>query len=385
MLDSTLRVLLIEDDRGDALLVERRLESELGSMDSIALERAETLGDGIDELRKGTTDVVLLDLNLPDSAGADTIRSLRTIDPTVPIVVLTSADGGDLPAQAFKAGAQDYLHKSDFETCPLLHRYLRHAIERTRVIAENQRIQEQLGEAERIQGLGVLGASASLGFKQLIEVVLDHTMAAHAELGVAPQSRANLHLLEARKVGLRAIAFATELGNYAHAKPGAMLLDVSQFVADQAPGLEAIAGPSIDLEWDLETPGPTTSANPLELRQLLFTLMINACEAIRPDRGRIRVETGLFWADPELLATGYGARGVTEGLYLRISVSNSGPSIDGSPRAARPGSISNLEFSGNGIGLAAALGMVRRNAGWIGAAHGPAGGAHFQVLLPVAS
>src|SRR5262249_24519324 len=102
MIDSKIRVLLIEDDLGDAL----------------------TLGDGIDALGNGTTDVVLLDLNLPDSAGADAIRSLRKVDPTVPIVVLTSAEQGDLPLQAFGAGAQDYLDKSDFDTGPLLHRCL---------------------------------------------------------------------------------------------------------------------------------------------------------------------------------------------------------------------------------------------------------------------
>src|SRR5262245_9934204 len=129
MIDSVIRVLLIEDDLGDALLVQRRLEDELGSLESIALERAATLKDGIVELGKGTTDVVLLDLTLPDGEGPDTIRRLREVGPTVPIVVLTSADERELPLQTLEAGAQDYLDKGDFENAPRLHRCLRHAIE----------------------------------------------------------------------------------------------------------------------------------------------------------------------------------------------------------------------------------------------------------------
>jgi response regulator of citrate/malate metabolism len=184
--DETIRVLLIEDDLGDALLVTRRLERELGSLENIRLDRALTLAEGIDRLGKESTDAVLLDLHLPDSAGADTVRRLREADPNVPIVVFTSAGDGDLPLRALKAGAQDYLGKGDFETGPLIHRCLRYAIERARIVGEKQRLQEQLDEAERMQSLGVLGAGAAFGFTQLIGTILDHVDEALTDLGDAP-------------------------------------------------------------------------------------------------------------------------------------------------------------------------------------------------------
>jgi DNA-binding response OmpR family regulator len=132
MQDVPIRVLLIEDSLADALRVIGRLEQELGSLDfeSIAFERAATLAKGIDLLGKKDTDIVLLDLHLPDSAGSETVHRLREADPTVPIVVVTSAKG-DLPLRALKAGAQDYFCKGDLETGPLIHRCLRYAIERT--------------------------------------------------------------------------------------------------------------------------------------------------------------------------------------------------------------------------------------------------------------
>jgi len=385
MPDDPIRVLLIEDDLGDALLVTRRLERELGTLDSIRLDRATTLAEGIDLLGKRETDVVLLDLHLPDSAGTDTVRRLREADATVPIVVFTSAGDGDLPLRALKAGAQDYLGKGDFDTGPLIHRCLRHAIERTRIVAEKQRLQEQLDEAERMQSLGVLGAGAAFGFNQLIGTILDHTDEAIAGLADANGSTSTrLHLLDARKAALRAIDLAVQLRDYARADRATMRpIDLTEFVLGERSHLEAISGPAIELELELETPGPTVLGNPLELRQLLFNLVINAGEAIRPTAGRIQIRTGSFWADAELLKSGRGSPDLPEGLYTLLSVSDTGSGIDASSQARLFDPFYTTKFAGRGLGLASALGVVRRHGGWIGAGNDPSGrGARFQVLLP---
>ena len=384
MEEPPIRVLLIEDDLGDALLVTRRLERELGSLDKVALERATTLAEGIDALGKKETDVVLLDLHLPDSAGTETVRRLREADSSVPIVVLTSADEAELTLRALKAGAQDYLGKDDFETGPLIHRCLRHAIERTRIVDEKQRLQDRLDEAERMQSLGVLGAGAAFGFNQLIGTILDHTDEALGELSdaTAPPG-ARLHLLEARKAALRAIDLAVQLRDYARADRATMRpIAITDFVIGDRSQLDAIAGPAIQIEYDVETPGPTVSANPLELRQLLFNLVINASEAIRPGAGRIRIQTGSLWADPELLAMGRGAPEITEGLYTLLAVSDSGPGLDAHAQARVFDPFYTTKYTGRGLGLASALGVVRRHGGWIGAGNDPDGGARFQVLLP---
>jgi signal transduction histidine kinase len=382
---AAIRALLIEDSLGDAMLVTRRLEQELGSLESIQLERATTLAEGIDVLGKNHIDVVLLDLSLPDSAGSDTVRRLREADAAVPIVVLTNASDGDLPLRALQEGAQDYLGKIDFEAGPLIHRCLRYAIERARIVDEKQRLQEQLDRVERIQSLGVLAAGAAFGFNQLIGTILDHTDEAIAKLGdAATAAGARLHLLEARKEALRAIDLALQLRDYARADHAAIgPIDVGEFVLGDRSQLEAIAGPAIQLELDLEAPGPKVLANPLELRQLLFNLVINASEAIRPTAGRIRVRTGTLWADAELLASGHGASELGEGHYALLSVSDTGPGIDPTAQARLFDPFYTTKFAGRGLGLASALGVVRRHGGWIGAGNDPSGrGARFQVLLP---
>lgn len=133
-----IRILLVEDSLSDALLVMRRLEAELGSLDPIEVERATTIEQAIQHLRDQSVDVVLLDLNLPDSGGTETVRRLRAVESRVPILVYTSGHAIELPLRALEAGAQDFLGKHDFEGRSLIER-IRSVIECARLAEETQR------------------------------------------------------------------------------------------------------------------------------------------------------------------------------------------------------------------------------------------------------
>jgi signal transduction histidine kinase len=382
-----IRILLVEDSLADALLVMRRFEAELGSLDPIEVERATTLEHAVRFLQnQPPVDVVLLDLTLPDSAGTETVYRLRQAEPWVPIVVYASIGEVGLPLRALQAGAQDFLGKGDFECGSLIDR-IRSAIERTRIFGETQRFQRELEAADRIQNLGVLGVGAALGFNQLIGAVLDHTHEVMSELADFPnRSRAMLHLLETRKAALRAIELAAHLRDYARpdsAKP--QHLHISEFVRAERPQLEMIAGSGIELDCALGHADPAVSVNPLELRQVLFNLVINASEAIRPGTGRIAIGTGELWADAELLARGHGAPDLREGRYALLSVRDSGRQLDDEALARLFDPLLASRVPGRMLGLAPALGAVRRHGGWIGAGHPSEDGTSFQVLFPVAA
>ena len=127
------RILLVEDDDGDALLVEELLH-EAGT--GVTVERARRLADAR-KLIPGA-DCVLLDLGLPDSQGLDTLRWLLRQEPNVTVVVLTGVADEYLGEEAVRAGAQDYLVKGDV-TGKMLHRVIRYAMER-RHWTEGQRL-----------------------------------------------------------------------------------------------------------------------------------------------------------------------------------------------------------------------------------------------------
>jgi two-component system, cell cycle sensor histidine kinase and response regulator CckA len=132
-----LRILLVEDNPGDADLTRIRLESVPGYvcdvLHVITLEEA---------LLAPTVDAAIIDLNLPDSTGIETLRRYRSDRPDVPTIVLSGFDDEELRQLALREGAQDFLGKDD-PVSQLLVRVVLHAIERHHLV-ERQRGFERL-------------------------------------------------------------------------------------------------------------------------------------------------------------------------------------------------------------------------------------------------
>jgi serine phosphatase RsbU (regulator of sigma subunit) len=124
-----LSLLLVEDDRADAVLVEELIAE---GVDDIRVVWAQSMAHAERELASARPDCVLLDLNLPDANGMDALDRIAQYDVTVPIVVLTGLNDEYFGASAVAAGAQDYLVKGRVEP-EMLRRALLYAIERKRV------------------------------------------------------------------------------------------------------------------------------------------------------------------------------------------------------------------------------------------------------------
>lgn len=124
-----LRVLLVEDNPGDAVLVREALADAPGPV--FALTWQPTLREGLAVIEDGGFDAVLLDLSLPECRGLETLERFRDGNDAVPILVLSGLDDERTAVAALHAGAQDYLVKGRFDG-PLLARALRYAIERKR-------------------------------------------------------------------------------------------------------------------------------------------------------------------------------------------------------------------------------------------------------------
>lgn len=139
------RVLLIEDNPGDARLVEILL-SESDLLDCEIINRV-TLADGMAELENEEEfAAILLDLTLPDSRGFETLERLITKYPNNNVIVLTGLADKSLGLKAVMAGAQDFLVKGAFDS-DLLAKSLRYSIERNQVL-------KRLEETQRMAHIG---------------------------------------------------------------------------------------------------------------------------------------------------------------------------------------------------------------------------------------
>ena len=143
------RVLLVEDDAGDALLVEEML-ADTGL--NISLQWVQTFAETLSALsRPEQPDCILLDLHLPDASGIGAVRDVHRAGPTAAVIVLTGLAEGQVGAEAVAAGAQDYLVKGQV-TPDLLDRALRYAVHRKQAeITATQLRENRLRAQENIR------------------------------------------------------------------------------------------------------------------------------------------------------------------------------------------------------------------------------------------
>ena len=141
-MQSPIHVLLVEDNPVDVRLVEAKLAQ---SGVEFSFQRAATLGAAIESLSRRQTDVVLLDLTLPDSSDLETFARLHSKCLDIPIVILTGREDAELAINAVRDGAQDYLYKGKIDSESLA-RSIRYAIERS----NRQKAEKELGAAGEI-------------------------------------------------------------------------------------------------------------------------------------------------------------------------------------------------------------------------------------------
>lgn len=127
--NAPIKVLLIEDNPGDAVLVEHMLAQV--SAPALEVSWASNLTSGIELLNERTADLVLLDLGLPESIGLDTVKNLYSkVSPTPAVVVMSALADERIALQAVQCGAQDYLVKREVNSARLI-RSIRYALERS--------------------------------------------------------------------------------------------------------------------------------------------------------------------------------------------------------------------------------------------------------------
>lgn len=167
----TYRLLLVEDDPGDALLVEEYLSD---TTLNVRLQWAQTLADAMGRMAQEAPECILLDLHLPDASGISAVRQAQAACPSSAVIVLTGLAESRAGADAVAAGAQDYLVKGTVSG-ELLDRAIRYAVHRKHAeqtaarlrlneqrAQENQRLERGLLPVPMRSGTAVATASCYL-------------------------------------------------------------------------------------------------------------------------------------------------------------------------------------------------------------------------------
>ena len=363
------RVLLVEDSRAYAQLVEDMLE-ESGS----GLELAHCRGIAEAKLRLADDrfDCVLMDLGLPDADGLAGMRRLLELAPSVPVVVLTGRDDDEVGLDAVKEGAQDYLVKARSDG-PLIARAIRYAIERKLVELELADRADQIQAFAERQRDFVASASHELrtpltSILGYLEIVLEDD-----EPGFEEQ---RAHVEVAYRNSRRLLALVEDLltvnkldsGNLGVDVEDVPLADLLRAAREVGIGLCARAG--LDLRIPQIAPAVSVRADRARVVEVLDNLIGNAVK-FTPAGGVVALETRV------------------EADRVVLSVSDTGVGIPAEDlpsifdRFFRSPDSVRMAIPGTGLGLSIARRLVELQGGDITVASSVGSGTTFTVTLPL--
>ena len=365
-------LLLVEDNPGDADLVRLRL---VESKSPVTVNCVTRLSEGIASLTRETPSVVLLDLNLPDSRGAETFRRIMEHAPNVPVVVLSGQDDEALAIKAVHQGVQDYLIKGNISS-KHLERSIRYAVERQALLRSLEITRKQQIEFKN-QFLSHVSHELRTPLTCIHQYV---TLLLDGLAGPVAPDQAD-HLKTVLKSVNQLHAMVRDLLEATRAESGKMRVEprcvalgelIQQTVAMMRPMADE---KKIGLEIGVDQRLPLVYADPDRVLEVLINLVDNAIKFTPPD-GAIMVQACVVEADPS---------------SVYISVTDTGRGISPESKALiferlyqDAESVDNNR-SGLGLGLFICREIVRLHEGRIWVSSEPGQGSTFTFTLPAYS
>ncbi|MGK0190444.1 MAG: signal transduction histidine kinase [Verrucomicrobiales bacterium] len=278
-----MRILVVEDNPGDAQLIAQCFHEAPHRLPS-EITHATCLDEALQILEQESTDIILLDLSLPDSNGLDTFKAINQKAPRLPIVVLSGNENEELAAEIVKLGAQDSLSKDflgDAFAAPLIRRTVRHAIERKLAHETLKTMQMQLIQAEKLEGIGRLAAGVAHEVRNPLARVL---LGIEYLQGGIEEGDPNLPIVLERMASavdradtiLRGMLdFASDRGLTLEDTNANTLLKSALLLVEHE-----LKSRSITVVEDLESPLPNLRVDPRKMEQVIINLIMNAAHAM---------------------------------------------------------------------------------------------------------
>jgi signal transduction histidine kinase len=372
MKDQSTHVLLIEDNPGDADLVRLRLVDGKSHVDVNCVSR---LSDGLASLKEQSPSVILLDLNLPDSHGAETFRKVLEMAPNVPVVILSGQDDEELAMKALHQGVQDYLVKGAFSSNSL-DRAMRYAVERQALLRslEISRKQQLEFKNQFLSHVSHELRTPLTCIHQFVTILLDGLAG-----DVNPEQRD--HLKTILKSVNQLTAMVRDLLEASRAESGKIRIEprcvaIGDLIRQAVTMMQPLAREKeVGLEVGVDTRIPFVHGDPSRILEVLINLIENGIK-FTPQGGSVTAQACLVQTDPD---------------FVYIAVTDTGCGISPEARALvferlyqDPNAVDNNR-KGLGLGLFIAKELVSLHGGRIWVASEPGHGSTFSFTLPLYS
>ncbi len=250
--------------------------------------------------------------------------------------------------------------------------------------ARRDALEQKLAEARHLESLGLLAGGIAHDFNNLLQGVLGHADLALGDLPAQAPATEHVRLIEQsarRAADLTRQLLAYSGRTHIEFRP----LDASALVRDTVELLAVSVGARCRLRADTPAGLPAVEADRSQLQQVVMNLVMNAAEALGEAGGDVTVRTSLVDADRDLLAQGYVDDDLQPGRYVAVEVADTGRGMPEDVRRRIFEPFFSTKSQGRGLGLAAALGIVRRHRGTMIVRSAAGAGTTFVARAPASA
>lgn len=254
--------------------------------------------------------------------------------------------------------------------------------EKVRSAEEQQCLQEQLNQTQKLESLGSLAGGIAHDFNNLLTGVIGNIELALSEL--PPHSTVRGFLRDGAAAATQAADLCRQMLIYSgRGRFHAEKLDLDSLILESRNLLSSSISGRAALKLELAHDLPLVKVDPTQIRQILLNLTVNASEALIEERGgAITIQSGWMDCDDEYLRTTFLKDNVPSGRYVFLEVSDCGVGMDTETKERIFDPFFSTKFTGRGLGMAAVLGIVRGHGGAIKVYSESSKGTTIKVLLP---
>lgn len=377
---SKLRILYVEDNELDAILVGRELARDGLQAD---LDRIWTEPEFKTKLRAGGFDLILCDNRLPGFSGMKALALARELKPETPFIFVSGTIGEEVAVEALKSGATDYVIKDRIGRLPSAVRRALQTIEDRSKRQEAERAlrtsEEQFRQIQKLEAIGLLAGGVAHDFNNLLTVINGRSLLMMRKLPPDDPARKEFELIY--RTGERAAALTRQLLAFSSKQQlEPVVMNLNAIISDLTKMLKRMISESIQLTLELHEPLPNIMADPSQMEQIVMNLVVNARDAM-PHGGTLCISTGIEELGAPALRHGLHTGA---GRHVRISIRDSGTGMDEATvaRIFEPFFTTKSPGKGTGLGLSTVYGILKQSAGGIEVDSAPGTGTTFHILLP---
>ncbi len=290
--------------------------------------------------------------------------------------ILRSRDGREVPIEV---AANHVVFGGQELNCA----FARDLTERKAAEEQRAQLEAQVQHAQKLESLVLLAGGIAHDFTTILMGVLGNAALALSQLPLEAPARACVEQVET--AALRAADLAKQM--LAYSGKGRFViecLDLSRLVEEMSHLLEASISKKALLRRQFAASPALVRGDATQLRQVVMNLITNASDALGEEQGVITVRTSIIEVDSGYLASTYIDDELPAGRYALLEVADTGCGMDAATRSRMFDPFFSTKRTGRGLGMAAALGIIRGHGGGLKVYTEPGAGTSIKVLLPCA-